>query len=280
LTDLSTVSADAFLLPVGTGYRFCLLRLPANRTSLRGSMLVAPPFAEELNKSRRMIALAAERIAASGYAVLQIDCLGCGDSSGDFSDATWEQWISDLTCGYEWLERRYPAPMWIWGVRAGALLATAALEHIADAPNLVFWQPVVSGRQHLMQFLRMLAANEFLGEGASRSGTQETFKRLTEGEVLEIAGYVLTPALALGLAAAGLNIPHGFGGRIVCLELGPASTGESTPAVASCVHAWRETAASVSAETVNGIAFWQTQQITEATDLIEVTLSRLRDIAQ
>lgn len=280
MTDLSAVSADAFLLPVGAGYRFCLLRLPANRTSLRGSVLLAPPFAEELNKSRRMIALAAERMAASGYAVLQIDCLGCGDSSGDFSDATWEQWISDLRCGYEWLERHYPAPMWIWGVRAGALLATAALEHIAGAPNLLFWQPVVSGRQHLMQFLRMLAANEFLGEGGSRSGTQETFKRLTEGETLEIAGYVLTPALAMGLAAAELNIPDAFRGRILCLELGPASTGDSTPPVASCVHAWRQTAASVSAETVNGIAFWQTQQITEATDLSGVTVTRLLNVEQ
>jgi exosortase A-associated hydrolase 2 len=280
LTNLNAVSAEAFLLPAGSGYRFCLLRLPANGKLLRGSILVAPPFAEELNKSRRMIALAAEYLAANGYAVLQIDALGCGDSSGDFSDATWEEWISDLRLAHKWLERRYPGTMWFWGIRAGALLATAALKHIAGTPNLLFWQPVVSGRQHLMQFLRMKSAGDFFGEGGARSGTQQLLKQLTDGETLEVGGYVLTPALALGLAAADLNLPDGFGGRIVCLELGPASTGDSTPALASCIRAWRKTAASVSAETVNGVTFWQTQQISEAPKLIEVTLSRLRDIAQ
>ena len=78
---MGAVSADAFLLPVGSGFRFCLLRLPARRAALRGCVLLAPPFAEELNKARRMIALAAERIAAADYAVLEIDYLGCGDSS-------------------------------------------------------------------------------------------------------------------------------------------------------------------------------------------------------
>jgi uncharacterized protein len=280
LTDSSAVAADAFLLPAGTGYRFCLLRLPANRKVLRGSVLVASPFAEELNKSRRMIALAAERIAASGYAVLEIDSLGCGDSSGDFSDATWEEWISDLKNGHEWLARHYPAPMWIWGVRAGALLAVAALKHIDGTPNLLLWQPVVSGRQHLMQFLRMKSAGDFFGEAGKRSGTQELFTQLTDGETLEIAGYVLTPQVALGLAAADLQLPDGFRGRIVCLELGPASTGDSTPALASCVRAWQKTAASVSSETVNGVTFWQTQQISEAPELIEVTLSRLLETAR
>ncbi|MDH3314170.1 MAG: hypothetical protein OEN48_07525 [Betaproteobacteria bacterium] len=66
---MGAVSADAFLLPVGSGFRFFLLRLLARRASLRGCLLQAPPFAEELNKSRRMITLAAERIAAASAAL-------------------------------------------------------------------------------------------------------------------------------------------------------------------------------------------------------------------
>src|SRR5207302_1844904 len=134
--------------------RFCVLRLPAHRIAVRGCVLLAPPFAEEHNKSRRMMALAAECIAANGYAVLQIDCLGCGDSTGDFGDATWDEWLLDIGRGYDWLESRYHLPIWVLGVRAGALLAVAAAKRIAaGAPNLLFWQPVVSGRQHLAQFV-------------------------------------------------------------------------------------------------------------------------------
>lgn len=273
------VSADAFLLPVGSGFRFCLLRLPRSG-SLRGSLLVAPPFAEELNKSRRMIALAAERIAASGYAVLEIDCLGCGDSSGVFGDATWDEWISDLERGYQWLENRYEKPKWIWGIRAGALLATATLRRIERSPNLLFWQPVISGRQHLTQFLRLKFANEFIGERGTRSGTQELIERFSKGETLEIAGYCVTPDLAKALADAELAIPSGFAGKAICLEVKAADNGDISPALKSCVERWRRSGATVLTRSVNGVPFWQTQQITEAPELIESTCSNLLEADQ
>ncbi|MBK8384562.1 MAG: hypothetical protein IPL11_02315 [Candidatus Accumulibacter sp.] len=41
------------------------------------------------NKSWRIVPLQARALATAGYAVLQIDLMGCGDSSGDFGDATW-----------------------------------------------------------------------------------------------------------------------------------------------------------------------------------------------
>ncbi len=49
-----------------------------------------------MNKSRRMAALQARAFAAMGFGVLQIDLFGCGDSSGDFSDARWDIWKQDL----------------------------------------------------------------------------------------------------------------------------------------------------------------------------------------
>jgi len=42
-----------------------------------------------MNKSRRMVALQARALAGRGFAVLQMDALGCGDSAGDMQDATW-----------------------------------------------------------------------------------------------------------------------------------------------------------------------------------------------
>ena len=49
-----------------------------------------------MNKSRRMAALQARAFAEMGFGVLQIDLFGCGDSSGDFSDARWDIWKQDL----------------------------------------------------------------------------------------------------------------------------------------------------------------------------------------
>src|SRR5438132_772625 len=110
---------------------------------MRAAVVVAPPFAEELNRSRRMIALGAERLAADGYAVLEADCLGCGDSSGDFGDAGWEAWLSDIERAHDWIANRYSVPTWIWGIRGGSLLASAILPRLSTPPGLLFWQPVI-----------------------------------------------------------------------------------------------------------------------------------------
>lgn len=47
----------------------------------RGSIVYIHPFAEEMNKSRRMAALQARALTLAGFAVLQLDLIGCGDEA-------------------------------------------------------------------------------------------------------------------------------------------------------------------------------------------------------
>jgi hypothetical protein len=46
-----------------------------------------PPFAEEMNKSRRMIAEVGRRLEGSGVGMLLVDLFGTGDSEGEFAQA-------------------------------------------------------------------------------------------------------------------------------------------------------------------------------------------------
>ena len=62
---------------------FVLLRKPL--VPPRGCVLVVPPFAEEMNKCRRMVTELAIRLAEQGIATLQPDFYGTGDSAGDFT---------------------------------------------------------------------------------------------------------------------------------------------------------------------------------------------------
>ncbi|HEY9550049.1 MAG TPA: hypothetical protein VIR45_11165, partial [Kiloniellaceae bacterium] len=66
---------------------------PASRQGL--GLVYLPPFAEEMNRSRRMAALQARRLAALGVDDLLLDPFGTGDSAGDFGDARWEIWRED-----------------------------------------------------------------------------------------------------------------------------------------------------------------------------------------
>ena len=153
------ITPIAFFLavtPGGAGQRFCLY-YPAKACKPRGAMLYAHPFAEEMNKSRRMARLQAREFANAGFAVLQIDLFGCGDSAGNFADATWDDWVNDLRCGANWLQETVAAPLWLWGLRAGCLLLAATAAGIKSPVSYLVWQPPPSGRVLLQQFLHFRA---------------------------------------------------------------------------------------------------------------------------
>ncbi len=266
------MAPEAFFLPVATGQRLCL-HYPAPGTTAKGALLYLHPFAEEMNKARRMAALQARMLARQGYAVLQIDLHGCGDSSGDFGDATWEGWLQDVLDARVWLRRRCQAPLWLWGLRAGCLLAAQAATQIDEPANFLFWQPVASGKQFLQQFLRLKVASELMA--GDNKGVMEALKQqLTGGQSVEIAGYRLSPALAHGLEQADL-LPPPKPGRLIWLELSTRPDATLMPASAKRLEQWRGAGYSTGGQVVPGPAFWQTTEIEDAPALLAATVAAL-----
>lgn len=265
---------QAFFLDSSDGsQRFCVHHA-AQGPVKRGQLLYLHPFAEEMNKSRRMAALQARALAAAGFEVLQIDLLGCGDSAGDFGDASWQAWVDDALLGCRWLQSRPdPAPLWLWGLRAGCLLAVETLRQLGAPAHLLLQQPPASGKPLLQQFLRLKLAGEML-DGANKGLMAELRSALGRGETVEIAGYLLAPALAEGLEAATLQPPEGARpGRLVWLELNARTDAEWTPVSSQAQQRWRDAGWQLDARLLVGPAFWQTTEIEEAPALIEAAVS-------
>ncbi|HEX2013261.1 MAG TPA: hydrolase 2, exosortase A system-associated [Roseateles sp.] len=263
---------QAFFLTAGNGgQRFCVYH-PAQGEVAHGALLYVHPFAEEMNKARRMAALQACALADAGYAVLQIDLRGCGDSSDDFGDAGWSDWLANVELGLDWLAGQNPGrPLWLWGLRAGCLLAGAVAERRADAvAGLIYWQPMLSGKLQLQQFLRLRLAADLAG-GHGQAVMADLRAELRAGRSVEIAGYVLAAALAEGLEAAVLCAPAPQQ-TLLWLEL--SARQELLPAS----QAWLERHAGMSrvaAHAPAGPAFWSTTEIEDAPDLIAATLAGL-----
>jgi exosortase A-associated hydrolase 2 len=190
--------AEPFFLDGVPGQRFCLFHPPAG--PCRGALLYVHPFAEEMNRARRMAALGARALAARGYGVLLLDLYGCGDSSGDFGDARWDIWKDDVARGAAWLQARTGHPAGLWGLRLGALLA---LDYARSAshpiPLTILWQPVANAATHLTQFLRLRVAAAMQGDKDAQTSTNALRQALAAGETIEVAGYDLAPALAHAL---------------------------------------------------------------------------------
>ncbi|MCG5540147.1 MULTISPECIES: hydrolase 2, exosortase A system-associated [unclassified Halorhodospira] len=243
---------------------FELLFRPASGCA-RGAVLYCHPFAEELNKARRMAAMQARALAADGWAVLLLDHYGCGDSGGDFADARWEIWLADLAESWRALKQRFPGESVGWGLRSGCLLLTEMFHRQGvDAPA-VLWHPVLRGDVFLTQFLRMRVAVERLDGGAeTTSGLRD---RMASGESIEVAGYTLAPALAVALDRARLLRTDG---SVLWLEVGDAACGVA-PATRRLAEEWQGQGTMVETLVIDGEPFWSTQEIAEVPALVHAT---------
>jgi exosortase A-associated hydrolase 2 len=231
-----------------------------------------------MNKSRRMIGLGARALAAAGYAVLQLDLAGCGDSSGSLVEAQWGDWLDDTVQALDWLGQRYSVPLWLWGTRAGCLVAADAARRCGRPLNFLFWQPQPSGKLVLQQFLRLKMASQ-IQHGATKGMTDALQRDLAAGRPVEVAGYVLGAGIAQGLAAASL-VPPPEGRRLCWFEVTAREPSELLHGSGPVLNAWRSLGFDVQAQAVNGPPFWQTLEIEDAPALVAATVVALASSAE
>jgi exosortase A-associated hydrolase 2 len=276
--------AHPFFLDAAPGRRFCLYHRP--RGEVLGAVLQVPAFGEEMNKARRMCALQARLLAEQGYGVLQIDLYGCGDSDGDFRDARWEIWKSDLQAALFWLRRECPGSMHLWALRLGALLALDCARDAGDIERMLLWQPVSEGAAYLTQFLRLRLAADMLhtaageggesGGGKQRGGTEALRKTLEQGISLEIAGYELAPQLAFAIDALDLARLPAPSCAIDWFEIVPSSARAPAPGRARLIRHCGQAGWRIRNHVVEAPAFWASQEIVEAPGLLAASVAALQ----
>jgi exosortase A-associated hydrolase 2 len=251
----------------GAGRIFGIYHPPRGGT-IGGAALYVPPFAEEMNRSRRVAALFARRAAGLGCGTLILDLFGCGDSDGGSGDARWEIWRDDVRAGIEFLLRRGHGRVTLVGLRLGALLALDAAAEASSVDRVLLWQPVLRGDQMVTQFLRLRLAADLAGAKTGGESTATMRARLTAGESLEIAGYEVAPALAQaidGLRLEQLGDRCGRPIEWVAID-GPASTPSSAPE--KILEGWRERQVTARLHRVVAEPFWTLQETTLAPALV------------
>jgi exosortase A-associated hydrolase 2 len=242
------------------GPLFTLLREPNGEAD--GCVLVVPPFAEEMNKCRRMVALTSSGLAGRGIATLLPDLFGTGDSGGHFHEATWGTWIDDVARVADFARGSGLELSGVLAIRSGCWIAerAAAQGLIGPVGRTSFWQPVFDLGSHLRQFLRLrLAAS--LSEGV-RESIGDLNARFAAGESIEVAGYVVSATMADEMKAseATRSISSALG-RVRWLEFSRGSDGAVSKPASELVERSRAAGTDVEVETVPGEPFWSATEI-------------------
>lgn len=239
---------------------------------------MCPPFAEEMNRSRRTVRLLCGEGAGQGLAVLNPDLHGTGDSGGEFGEARWGQWLEDLGTAAAWLRAEGCSRITLLGIRAGALLAWDVLRSAQwPVAGLVLWQPVLSGKAVVTDLLRMrIAAGAAQGGGETVSGLRQ---RLEAGHQVEAAGYTLSPEMSRALdgVAIGADVPQGMPPACWIEIVGDAEGPVRAPALA-LADRLRGKGVVVDLLRQQDPPFWSTAETTVGRGTVAATLAWLRAI--
>jgi len=276
VTELLNSSREPFFLECEDRRLFSIFHSPENRAAIQGGAVYFAPFTEEANRTRRMASLLADNLSRAGTATLLFDYSSTGDSSGAFSQARWDDWVSDGCAAIEWLYRQIGKPIALVGLRLGAAMALECAQKVGlDIPRIVLWQPVTNGRTFFTQFLRIrLAAS--LAEGGNRETTRDLMERLSGGETMEVAGYKVAPALADAVNRVNLaDLAPPVASKVHWFEVTTGEDDELMPASQMAVLRWREAGVDVATAAITGEQFWATQEIATALPLIDATRAAL-----
>ena len=254
------------------GKLFALLYQPDKQSDDAECFIVAPSFAEEMNRCRYMCTMLAQSLAEHGYAFLSVDPYGVGDSQGDFVDADWEQGKKDLLAGISYAEKLGFKKISIIGVRLGALQAMQILTEIKTLKRLILWQPVINGQTALTQFLRIKIAAS-IGRNEAPGTINDFDAQIDNGESIEVAGYDVSPGLYSGMKAARFDdhiefcsVPVGWFSTL-------ASKDRKTPrAEINMIEKWQKNGATVNHRVVYGPSYWQVHERTLVPGLIDATV--------
>lgn len=244
----------------------------------RGVVLHLPAFGEEMNKSRAMVASQAREMAELGYKVLVVDYFGTGDSGGEFVESDWHGWLEDVRYCLRYLHSEVSGPVTLWGLRLGALMAIElAQEPDLNISQLLLWNPVLQGEQHMAQFLRLRLANSMM-QGETKEKLSDLKVRLEEEGLLEVAGYELSYALfdqVCKSKAKEMVLPSDL--KVYWADV--AATIKALPVPAqNLIDQWKEQGLQVDTNQIEASQFWATQEISRADELIEKTAAWLSGV--
>ena len=183
-----------------------MLHLPVGPASAAG-VVFCNPFGEERKSSALVMARLARAVAEAGFPALRFDYYGCGDSEGEFVEATVRSRLSDLLFAAGWLkERTAVRAVVLLGLRLGGTLAARAADELSACAGLILAEPITDGAEYFGGELRRKLLRQMLTEGRGRGSCAEMLRELESDEaVLDLDGFAVPGSTYRELKALGIR---------------------------------------------------------------------------
>ncbi|QSP93687.1 alpha/beta fold hydrolase [Marinobacter salinisoli] len=187
---------EAFFFGPSKSYLFGAFH-PRHTNFQDEGVVLCNPFGQEYLRAHKSIRRLAINLAELGYPVLRFDYRGTGDSAGDLTGVTSQDWIDDI--GHAIQELRDIASVSrvaVVGLRLGGLLAAKAAAENEDISRLILWDPIIDGDGYIEEIKSVIERAQHFG---SRS------KILEQDGTIHFNGFCMPKLFQESLARLRLN---------------------------------------------------------------------------
>ncbi len=151
-----SLSASAYFFGPEDEELFGIRFTPTGAVVRNHAVLLCPPVGWEYMRTHRALRGLARRLALDGFPVLRFDYFATGDSLGTSGRGSVARWVDDVVTAAEELRESTGAErLTVVGMRLGGSLAVGAVREGAVADDLLLWDPIVRGVDHLADLQRM-----------------------------------------------------------------------------------------------------------------------------
>lgn len=172
------------LIPSGDGHIAGMLHSPEETVS-SSAVLFCAPFGDERKSAWRVLTQMSRAVAAAGWPVLRFDYRGCGESPGEFVDATLDTRLADIASAASHLRETLGVEkICLLGLRFGATLAVRAAKDLEGAESAILLEPVLDGQQYFARMEQRKKLRQMMTQGrAEGQGSPR--------DILDLDGYAV-----------------------------------------------------------------------------------------
>ena len=217
-------------------------------------------FGDERKSSCLAMVRLARRLAAEGTPVVRFDYWGCGDSPGDFVDATVSTRLGDISSAVRFaLAQTGERVFRLLGLRLGAALAALAAEGLEGCAGLALVAPVADAAAYLRGLSRRKLLRRMISAGRGPGADEGR-------EIVDLDGYAIRRSVLQELGGVGIKAGQvSFGGPVLVVQV---SFNERLKAETAAVRdAYASAGAKVDVRRLVLPPFWSRVDISDTTPL-------------
>jgi exosortase A-associated hydrolase 2 len=176
-----------------------------SKTNSKTGIVFCDPFGEEKLWAHRVMVNFARDLARNSFWAFRFDCMGHGDSDGNFEDSTIETRVSDIHRAVEVLkEKTNVKQIGLLGLRLGGTLGMLASKRNRTIDILILWNPVISGNSYIQECLRSNLAMQMSTYRRILHTREQLISELISGKLVNIDGYLISADLYQQLSGIDL----------------------------------------------------------------------------